>query len=55
MAPKKIPFDGTGATIATIGYPVIEALIFIVVLLAYVSRRFPLHVERIRKRVGIAW
>jgi hypothetical protein len=51
MAPKKIPFDSTGATLATVGYPVIEALIFAVVLMAYLCRRFPAVAERIEARL----
>jgi len=41
MAPKTIEFDGTGATLANVGYPLIEAVIFFTIMLAYVSRRFP--------------
>ena len=47
MAPKTIPFDGTGATLANVAYPVIEALIFVVILLAYLARRFPVASARL--------
>ena len=41
MAPKAIYFDDTGATLSNIAYPVVEVLIFLVILLAYATRRFP--------------